>query len=99
MKHRGVQNGTIVGREHLCANCREGVVVEGHSKNEVMTLCQSGMGHSLPVLFEVAQCSGFRRKDEKSLQSMREIAWEVKIKGPKVGFIRPGEHDHSETRN
>jgi hypothetical protein len=84
-----VRGGTVsnagVG---LCESCRNGTVIRGDTEKQKIVLC--GMMERQPVGFEVRECGSYDDRRRPSLSSMRQIAWDLDLKGGrKAGFTAP----------
>ena len=71
-----VKNGTPVGSEHLCKNCRNGQFVTGYRESDVLVICAlSTPSFRLP--FVVHECTDFSDKHRPDWKQMEKLAIDV----------------------
>ena len=71
-----VKNGTPVGSEHLCRNCRNGQYVTGYRESDVLVICAlSTPSFRLP--FVVHECTDFSDKHRPDWKQMEKLAIHV----------------------
>lgn len=75
-----MRNGTAVGQESLCRNCRHAHIQSGYADSEEEVRC--GFFHQRPrlVLFAVSLCSDFLDKLSPTLYEMQQIAFVIDVK-------------------
>jgi len=68
-----VKNGTPVGNEHLCKNCRSGQYITGYRESDVLVrCCLSTPAMTLP--FIVYSCTDFEDKQKPDWDQMQKLA-------------------------
>jgi hypothetical protein len=74
------RNGTAVGQESLCRNCRRAHIQSGYADSEEEVRC--GFFYEQPrlVLFAVSQCSDFLDRLSPTLYEMQQIAFVIDVK-------------------
>ena len=73
MSKLNVKNGTPVGSDHLCKNCRNGQYVTGYRESDVLVICAlSTPSFRLP--FVVHECTDFSDKHRPDWKQMEKLA-------------------------
>jgi hypothetical protein len=86
-----VKNGTPVGNEHLCRNCRSGQYLTGYRESEVLVRCCLSTP-TLVLPFVVHECTDFEDRHKPTWEQMEKLAIQiepVRISKKTRGFTLP----------
>lgn len=75
---------------NLCKTCTSGLVAEGDNGHEQLIHC---VDMQILVPFSVKRCTGYRSKNDVTLNKMEDIAWILRTDQSMktVGFCHPAE--------
>jgi hypothetical protein len=74
----------------LCDTCGWAHVMKGPAESQILVRCSGGYGGDFTVFQPITECNRFTNRNAMSLQSMKEMAYILKVKnGKPVGFNPP----------
>lgn len=78
---------------HICRSCTHSIIRRGVGGQEDLQVCQyisqvSG-GRLGRITGPISECSTYYPSGIPTLHDLNQIAWELSIKGTKIGFITP----------
>lgn len=89
-----VRGGTTNGSTHLCESCEHSFIRRGGRPAEDLQICRkvgwaTENGALSLITGNVAECNGYYPKGVPCLDDFKELAWELKFDGRRVGFKPP----------
>lgn len=89
-----VRHGTTNSGVHLCESCEHAFIRRGDRTAQDLQLCRKAgyiSEHSLGAVIRgrIAECNGYYPKGVPCLDDFKELAWELKFDGRRVGFKPP----------
>ena len=68
-----IKDGTPVGNEHLCRNCRNGQFTSGYRESDVLVVCtNSNPARTVP--FPVRECTDYWDRNRPDYEEMTKLA-------------------------
>jgi hypothetical protein len=95
MSIRKVYGGTPVGSESRCDTCSHARIIQGYAESERIVICV-GPFDQVRVPFKVMSCTMYDDKRLPDYEQLRQIAWDVRAKSARAGFVLASEVEASQ---
>ena len=89
-----VRGGTTNSSTHLCESCEHAFIRRGARPAEDLQMCRklgymTELGVGSVIHGKISECNGYYPKGVPCLDDFKELAWELKFDGRRVGFKPP----------